>query len=126
MTPTERRQSWEECRFVFRAMSSPSGLLLAAEHAHWLQEAVDRSLVQSGAVRGEGIRTGTRLSSLEVGEKTQTAQLPHQQQVLCAWPHLTMAFRLAILRVPRARQVVMTAGRPSGMAATARATAILK
>ena len=38
----------------------------------------------------------------------------------------TMAFFLAILRVPRARQVVMTAGRPSGMAATARATAILK
>lgn len=33
---------------------------------------------------------------------------------------LTMAFFLAILRVPSARQVVMTAGRPSGMAATAR------
>jgi len=32
----------------------------------------------------------------------------------------------AILRVPRARQVVITAGRPSGIAATARATAILK
>ena len=30
----------------------------------------------------------------------------------------------AILLVPRARQVVMTAGRPSGMAATASATAI--
>lgn len=27
---------------------------------------------------------------------------------------------------PKARQVVMTAGRPSGMAATARATAILR
>lgn len=39
---------------------------------------------------------------------------------------LTMAFFLAMRRVPRARQVVMTAGRPSGMAATARATAILK
>lgn len=39
---------------------------------------------------------------------------------------LTMAFFLAILLVPRARQVVMTAGRPSGMAATAKATAILK
>merc|ERR1719309_540130 len=38
----------------------------------------------------------------------------------------TMAFFAAILRVPRARQVVMTAGRPSGMAATAKATAILK
>lgn len=35
----------------------------------------------------------------------------------------TMALRLAILRVPSARQVVMTAGRPSGMAATASATA---
>jgi hypothetical protein len=39
---------------------------------------------------------------------------------------LTMAFFLAMRRVPRARQVVITAGRPSGMAATARATAILK
>ena len=39
---------------------------------------------------------------------------------------LTMAFFLAMRRVPSARQVVMTAGRPSGMAATASATAILK
>ncbi len=39
---------------------------------------------------------------------------------------LTMAFFLAIRRVPRARQVVMTVGRPSGMAATAKETAILK
>ena len=38
----------------------------------------------------------------------------------------TMAFFLAMRRVPRARQVVMTAGRPSGIAATASATAILK
>lgn len=34
----------------------------------------------------------------------------------------TMALRLAICRVPSARQVVITAGRPSGMAATASAT----
>ena len=48
-----------------------------------------------------------------------------EQQV--ARPRLrTMAFRLAIFRVPRARQVVTTAGSPSGMAATASATAILK
>eukprot|EP00967_Tisochrysis_lutea_P119664 scaffold195580_cov17-Tisochrysis_lutea.AAC.3 len=33
-----------------------------------------------------------------------------------------MAFFLAMVRVPKARQVVITAGRPSGMAATARAT----
>mmetsp|Transcript_8965 Transcript_8965/g.22500 ORF Transcript_8965/g.22500 Transcript_8965/m.22500 type:complete len:338 (-) Transcript_8965:994-2007(-) len=38
----------------------------------------------------------------------------------------TMAFCFAILRVPSARHVVTTAGSPSGMAATARATAILK
>ena len=38
----------------------------------------------------------------------------------------TMAFLLAIFLVPRAKQVVTTAGRPSGMAATASATAILK
>lgn len=38
----------------------------------------------------------------------------------------TMAFFFAIRRVPRAKQVVMTAGKPSGMAATAKATAILK
>ena len=34
----------------------------------------------------------------------------------------TIAFFLAIRRVPNARHVVMTAGRPSGMAATARRT----
>lgn len=39
---------------------------------------------------------------------------------------LTMAFRSAICWVPKAKQVVTTAGRPSGMAATAKATAILK
>jgi len=39
---------------------------------------------------------------------------------------LTIALFLAICLVPRARHVVMTAGRPSGIAATARATAILK
>lgn len=36
--------------------------------------------------------------------------------------HRTMAFFLAIFLVPSARQVVITAGRPSGMAATASAT----
>ena len=36
----------------------------------------------------------------------------------------TIEFFLAIRLVPKARQVVMTAGRPSGIAATARATAI--
>lgn len=39
---------------------------------------------------------------------------------------LTIAFFLAIRRVPKAKQVVITAGKPSGMAATAKATAILK
>lgn len=39
---------------------------------------------------------------------------------------LTMQLFYAILRVPRARHVVITAGRPSGIAATANATAILK
>lgn len=38
----------------------------------------------------------------------------------------TMAFFLAMRRVPSARHVVITAGRPSGMAATARATEVLK
>jgi hypothetical protein len=38
----------------------------------------------------------------------------------------TMAFFFAIFLVPSARQVVMTAGKPSGIAATASATAILK
>ena len=37
----------------------------------------------------------------------------------------TIEFFFAMRLVPRARQVVMTAGRPSGMAATAKATAIL-
>jgi len=39
---------------------------------------------------------------------------------------LTIALFLAIFWVPRARQAVMTAARPSGIAATASATAILK
>lgn len=39
---------------------------------------------------------------------------------------LTMQLFAAILRVPRARHVVMTAGSPSGMAATAKAIAILR
>lgn len=39
---------------------------------------------------------------------------------------LTIAFYAAIFRVPRAKHVVITAGRPSGIAATAKATAILK
>lgn len=39
---------------------------------------------------------------------------------------LTIAFYLAILLVPKAKQVVITAGNPSGIAATAKATAILK
>ena len=38
----------------------------------------------------------------------------------------TMAFFWAIFLVPRARHAVMTAAKPSGIAATARATAILK
>jgi len=38
----------------------------------------------------------------------------------------TMAFFFAIFTAPRAKQVVTTAGKPSGMAATASATAILK
>ena len=56
--------------------------------------------------------------------------LPHaahtKYAVICATHLRTMAFLFAILRVPRARQVVTTAGSPSGMAATASATAILK
>ena len=38
----------------------------------------------------------------------------------------TMELRLTIFLVPRARQSVMTASSPSGMAATHRATAILR
>jgi hypothetical protein len=39
---------------------------------------------------------------------------------------LMIAFFLAILLDPKAKQVVMTAGNPSGIAATAKATATLK
>jgi len=39
---------------------------------------------------------------------------------------LTIALFYAIFLVPRARHVVMTAGSPSGIAATANAMAILK
>lgn len=49
-----------------------------------------------------------------------------QPRVSTEGSDLTIAFFLAIRRVPKAKQVVMTAGKPSGMAATAKATAILK
>ena len=49
-----------------------------------------------------------------------------QPRVSTAGSVRTMAFRRAIFWEPRARHVVTTAGRPSGMAATARATAILR
>merc|ERR1719211_30850 len=49
-----------------------------------------------------------------------------QPRVSTEGKDLTIAFFLAIRLVPRAKQVVMTAGKPSGMAATAKATAILK
>ena len=39
---------------------------------------------------------------------------------------LTIAFCFAIFLVPSAKHVVITAGKPSGIAATANATAILK
>ena len=54
----------------------------------------------------------------------QITEVHPSVSTLCSFR--TMAFFLAILRVPSARQVVITAGRPSGMAATASATAILK
>ena len=38
----------------------------------------------------------------------------------------TIAYYSDIFLVPKAKQVVITAGRPSGIAATANATAILK
>ena len=40
--------------------------------------------------------------------------------------YLTIAFYFDILLVPKAKQVVVTAGKPSGIAATAKDTAILK
>lgn len=49
-----------------------------------------------------------------------------QPKVSTEGSFLTIAFYLAILLDPKARQVVITAGRPSGIAATAKATAILK
>ena len=49
-----------------------------------------------------------------------------QPKVSTEGSDLTMAFFLAMRLVPKAKQVVITAGRPSGIAATANATAILK
>ena len=54
---------------------------------------------------------------MECRQETDYAQ-HHVQKVL--------AFFLAMRRVPSARHVVTTAGNPSGIAATASATAILK
>lgn len=49
-----------------------------------------------------------------------------QPRVSTEGRRLTMQLFWAIFLVPRARHVVITAGRPSGIAATAKATAILK
>lgn len=66
-----------------------------------------------------------------IGDVSALAQCIFKQCVSVASIHyvqvyLTSAFRLAIFLVPNAKQVVITAGKPSGMAATANATAILK
>lgn len=49
-----------------------------------------------------------------------------QPRVSTAGSFLTNAFLLTILLVPNAKQVVITAGSPSGIAATPNATACLK
>ena len=49
-----------------------------------------------------------------------------QPRVSTLGKFLTIAFFCAIFFVPRAKQAVMTAAKPSGIAATAKATAILK
>lgn len=71
-------------------------------------------------------------SEIELGQKQTTKRTLSEQmtevhpKVSTEGSERTMAFFFAIRLVPRARQVVMTAGRPSGIAATARATAIYK
>ena len=49
-----------------------------------------------------------------------------QPRVSIEWSFLIIAFLLDNLDVPKAKHVVITAGNPSGMAATANATEILK
>lgn len=49
-----------------------------------------------------------------------------QPKVYTLGNFLTIAYFLAIYLVPKAKHVVITAGNPSGIAATAKATAILK
>ena len=54
-------------------------------------------------------------------------QITEVQPSVCTEGRLrTMEFFLAIRLVPKAKQVVITAGKPSGMAATASATAICR
>ena len=82
------------------------------------------------AIRGIGMGRGGNSSvpSTQITSQHRQQQKGKQAAATTAppQPHRTIAFFLAILRVPSARHVVMTAGRPSGIAATASATAILK
>ena len=85
--------------------------------------------VRSG-VSGEGARRGRALETviwLVVSVPVLSEQMTDvQPSVSTEGSERTIAFLRAIRRVPSARHVVITAGRPSGIAATASATAILK
>jgi len=83
------------------------------------------SAMSSGAERGYAIATTAIWLVVRVPVLSEQMTVV-QPSVSTEGSLRTMALRLTILRVPRARQSVMTAGRPSGMAATPSATAILR
>ena len=85
-------------------------------------------LCEEGVTSGDG-RAGGRTRDTLIWFVVKVPVLSEQMtlvlpRVSTDGSERTMAFLRAIFFVPSARHVVMTAGRPSGMAATARATAI--
>lgn len=103
-------------------------------------ELVEGDTVAAGVVHNEHLRhrhlVGRQRASLvgaddrRAAERLDRWQRAHNSVLLrhtaCAYIEYYVLSVSKQVNVPKARQVVITAGRPSGMAATASATAILK
>ena len=98
--------------------SLPFQIRAASEHRAAMVRAVSRP-------DGRGVHTSTTVILFWVSVPVLSEQItPAQPRVSTAGSFLTMARRFAMRPTPRASTMVTMAGRPSGMAATARDTAV--
>mmetsp|Transcript_2323 Transcript_2323/g.8261 ORF Transcript_2323/g.8261 Transcript_2323/m.8261 type:complete len:250 (-) Transcript_2323:145-894(-) len=105
---------------VSASVSTPVGLYVVPDTANSSKEALPRLWSPTTATWQTDIWLVVRVPVLS---EQMTVVQP---RVSTEGSERTIALFFAIFMVPRARHVVTTAGRPSGIAATARATAILK